>query len=158
MCNGHQCRHAHSVGVGDLLGLTGSRNATRNFITTFMSTPLHRLCCRTGRLAAKCALESREIYMFCSHRGSHCARLGGLLGACPASTRIFGICSEWLTSWLGCAASKGGARAHIAQFTPHFSQCNICVVFAHHCITRVYFTFRSGGPPPRPPADRFAPT
>ena len=72
--------------------------------------------------------------------------------------RIFGICSEWLASWLGCAASMGGARAHVAQFAPHFSQCNICVVFAHHCITRVYFTFRSGEPPSRPPEDRFAPT
>ena len=52
------------------------------------------------------------------------ACVGGLLGAGPASTRIFGICSGWLASWLGCAASRGGARAHIVQLTPHFSECN----------------------------------
>ena len=39
------------------------------------------LGCRTGLLAAKCTLESREIYMF-ARTGSHRARLGGLLGAC----------------------------------------------------------------------------
>ena len=34
-------------------------------IATFMSAPVYRLGCRVGRLAAKCTLESGEMFTFC---------------------------------------------------------------------------------------------
>ena len=39
-------------------------------IATFMSAPVHRLDCRTGRLAAKCTQESSDIYTFCYSLGA----------------------------------------------------------------------------------------